>query len=61
MAEPRARFTFTYRKYEKGVFGKCNEMPAVSAQAKTLNELNSLLNNMIHNYLKVVKKIGPKK
>jgi predicted RNase H-like HicB family nuclease len=30
-------------------------MPAVSAQAKTIEKVNSLLDDMVHKYLEVVK------
>lgn len=53
-------FTYSYHHYEKGIFGKCNEMPALSAQAKTEDEVKSLLDNMVRKYLEVVKETKQK-
>ncbi len=54
-------FNYSYHQYENGVFGKCVEMPAITAQAKTQGEVCSLLREMTHDYLEISKEIKNKK
>lgn len=48
-------FNYTYQEYNDGVFGKCVEMPAISAQGKTRDEVCGLLHDMTDEYLELVK------
>ncbi|HXT84310.1 MAG TPA: hypothetical protein VN704_08270 [Verrucomicrobiae bacterium] len=54
-------FNYSYTHYEDGVFGKCLEMPAITAQAKTQDEVCSLLREMTDDYLEISKYIKNKK
>jgi hypothetical protein len=61
MTETMPEFTYSYFEYENGVLGKCNEMPAVSAQGKNRDEVCSLLRNMTRDYLEVVREVKNKR
>lgn len=54
-------FNYSYQPYEGGVFGKCVEMPAITAQAETQDEVCSLLLEMTTNYLQLSKEIKKNK
>ncbi len=54
-------FNYTYQNYDNGVFGKCVEMPAISAQAKTRDEVCNILHEMTDDYLELSKQLKNKK
>ncbi len=49
-------FNYAYQEYDGGVFGKCVEMPAITAQARTRDEVYRLLHEMTNDYLELIKK-----
>ncbi len=49
-------FNYAYQEYDGGVFGKCIEMPAITAQARTQDEVYRLLHEMTNDYLELIKK-----
>lgn len=42
--------TYDYRKYDNGVWGKCVDIPAISAQGKTQDEVCGILHEMVKDY-----------
>ncbi len=50
-------FNYSYHEYENGVWGKCVEMPAISAQVKTRDKVCMSLREMTSEYLELSKEI----
>jgi hypothetical protein len=55
------QFNYSYQEFDGGVFGRCVEMPAISAQAKTQDEVCVLLRQMTDDYLEICKENKNKK
>jgi hypothetical protein len=48
------KLSYEIKEYEKGFIGKCIEIPCILAQAKTKEQLDTILDNMTKSYFSIL-------
>jgi hypothetical protein len=48
------KLSYEIKEYEKGLIGKCIEIPCILAQAETKEELDLILDNMTKSYFSIL-------